>query len=463
MKSFREYILLLNEETQPNKFENIDWVELAKESKDIVDYILKHEEEFKKISKYIKIIKSDNIIKSVLKDPNHYIPILKSTPEYSFDMLYHQPRKAKEQIDVLLRKSGKTREIDLKKVERKSNEEIKEIANRFKNLLERRKGVRELAIELTNKIDKLIKTNKDLNRDTISYANTLKSILSFYINNTPIRVKNKAETLKSFKELYTIDFNIRTLEKDVTNKNFNKIKFDYQKAEVLVKNLRSKNQNSEITQGGISSKEEDVKRTSFLKDVFNKESYTQEEVKNAIIKTINATDFIKDDIEFTRKKPTSKDVRVEVKNSSSASAPIKKATKGKIVDIYGIVYSGFYSGNKESTDAIINVLHNKDYEEEIHNTLNRIIKKQINKSEGARRRLKLAITNIRSKLDNIFWITLKDKVDDIYFYLDSSYTGQSAISVRFNIKNLSSHHLLDTSKIKKIEEQLLSFLKELRG
>jgi len=258
-----------------------------------------------------------------------------------------------------------------------------------------------------NSIEKLSKDKKE------------EKILEYLKN---IVEEEKRKTAKKYFNKRFININLETSSTEAAKK------------EEKVASLTSKKQTSKMTNTGISSYT-NKNRNEIFKNLLQTE-YTDKDVYEATKKLIDNTNFLKDDIEFN--KGQNQKVRVEVK-------AVGKTLNKKIFNLYNIKYSLFLSSNKGSEEILKLIKNNSDYERKIRFYLNKKIKEQLKNST---KRYRLAISG---KNDYVFMINLAEELKDTEFYLDKDFKSLR-ICVFVNIKNISSHNIINPEKIEKIKE-----------
>lgn len=181
------------------------------------------------------------------------------------------------------------------------------------------------------------------------------------------------------------------------------------------------------------------------------------------IRLLKGTNYLKNDIVFQRTFPSNKNVFIEVKNVRYSGGKTEKALEGIPQHFDKIPFSTFIDlGKGERTNETLkNIIdRNKD---SINNKLDAIIKNQLRNSEKYGSRIMLAIHDIKADKDNIFWVNLRKKIDDIRFFLEPDRGG---IKAYIGVNNLTKEDLLPRKKIKdslkdEVDFNLLSLLEEL--
>lgn len=214
----------------------------------------------------------------------------------------------------------------------------------------------------------------------------------------------------------------------------------------------------------IIGAEDSTLRKSRLKDLRDAISEGNErKILYEFIRLLKGTNYLKNDIVFQRTFPSNKNVFIEVKNVRYSGGKTEKALEGMPQHFDKIPFSTFIDlGKGEKTnEALKNIIdRNKD---SINNKLDTVVKNQLRNSEKYGSRIMLAIHDIKADKDNIFWVNLRKKTDDIRFFLEPDKSG---IKAYISVSNLTKEDLLPRKKIKdslkdEVDFNLLSLLEEL--
>lgn len=299
------------------------------------------------------------------------------------------------------------------------------------------------------------------------------------------RLKTKPKNYKQFVSRLKgkIDESIRLRAMDViTKERYSEGNDLGLGAEIDILDLATKKQTGIRTNVGIRLKDEEEKKEKSAKVINYEDKKVAENriqgLKKAVlekdekkilyefIRLIKNTNYLKNDVLFKRETNPNKNVFVEVKNVRYSGEKTEKALEGEPQTFDSIPFS-YFIDMKEDEERILKDVVNKN-KESLNKKLDTVIKNQLINSEKYGSRIMLAIHDIKADKDNIFWVNLRKKINDIEFFFTVDKRG---IKTYLKVKNLGKEDLLPRKTIKNsLKEEELNlitllveeFMKELK-
>lgn len=227
------------------------------------------------------------------------------------------------------------------------------------------------------------------------------------------------------------------------------------KAETNSLGIASKNQEGVITRTGISAKKGKHRVAGLKKALIVGDD---KKIYQETIKTLENSDFIKDDILLKRANRPNKNVFIEVKDNKGSGEIIDVVQSGGKGEILELKYCDFLRITRSTKQGKEEDESFKDYNQkmneivsnhidELNAKLDVIIKNQIESAHNGSRTM-LAIHDVEGGRDIIFWVNLRKKKDDIKFYFKESRRGKSyGLGIFMDIHNLTKKELFPLREI----------------